>query len=66
MPDHGDDEVPEQTLPRDEHRRRVRRVRTDAPPGSDPHPAGEPARHRAGENDERLRRDAPPHYGSGR
>lgn len=40
-----------------------RRVRTEAPAGSDPSPAREPERHDAGENDERLRADKPPHWG---
>ncbi|MDO7883482.1 hypothetical protein [Antiquaquibacter soli] len=44
--------------------RRSRRVRTDAPPGSDPNPVAEPPRHRADENDEQLRRDVPPHWGA--
>jgi len=40
-----------------------RRVTTAAVPGSDPTPAPEPARHGAGENDDRLLRDRPPHWG---
>jgi hypothetical protein len=39
-----------------------RRVTTRAVPGSDPTPAPEPARHGAGENDDRLLRDRPPHW----
>lgn len=45
-----------------ETRRRRRRVRTDAVPGSDPNPQPEPPRHSAGENDDRLRADKPPHW----
>ncbi|WP_130484765.1 hypothetical protein [Microcella putealis] len=48
-------------------RRGRRRVTTTPPPGSDPAPArapltSEPERHGAGENDDRLRADKPPHY----
>ncbi|WP_147900905.1 hypothetical protein [Homoserinibacter sp. GY 40078] len=43
-------------------RRVRRRVTTDPPPGSDPHPDPEPTRHGSQENDERMRRDKPPHY----
>lgn len=48
-------------------RRARRRVTTAPPPGSDPAPArapltAEPERHGAGENDDRLRADKPPHY----
>ena len=43
--------------------RSSRRVTTAAVPGSDPTPAPEPARHGAGENDDRLLRDRPPHWG---
>jgi hypothetical protein len=44
-------------------RRRARRATTVAPPGSDPAPAErEPERHAEGENDDRLRREKPPHY----
>lgn len=64
MPNHREGDAPA-PLPRDEHRRRTRRVRTDAPPGSDPEPVREPPRHRADENDDRLRGDVPPHYGGG-
>ncbi|PZE81709.1 hypothetical protein [Curtobacterium sp. MCBD17_032] len=39
-----------------------RRVTTRPVPGSDPTPAPEPARHAAGENDDRLLRDRPPHW----
>jgi len=39
-----------------------RRVTTAGVPGTDPAPAGEPPRHVAGENDEQLRRDVPPHW----
>lgn len=42
--------------------RRRRRVTTQPVPGSDPAPAPEPPRHRAGENDDQLRRDVPPHW----
>ena len=40
-----------------------RRVTTDAPAGSDPNPAPEPARHASTENDDQLKRDKPPHWG---
>ncbi|WP_065961896.1 hypothetical protein [Curtobacterium sp. UCD-KPL2560] len=39
-----------------------RRVTTQPVPGSDPAPAPEPPRHRAGENDDQLLRDVPPHW----
>ena len=42
--------------------RRRRRVTTEPPPGSDPKPEGEPDRHSGTENDERMRREKPPHY----
>jgi len=42
--------------------RRRRRATTPPPDGSDPVPAPEPARHREGENDDRMRGDRPPHY----
>lgn len=49
----------------DAGRTRVRRrITTQQVPGSDPHPAPEPRRHRPGENDEQLKRDVPPHWGS--
>jgi hypothetical protein len=37
-------------------------VTTEPPPGSDPNPAPEPPRHAKTENDERMRREKPPHY----
>jgi hypothetical protein len=37
-------------------------VTTEPPPGSEPAPAPEPARHAGGENDDRMRTDKPPHY----
>ncbi|GAA1493640.1 hypothetical protein [Curtobacterium herbarum] len=40
-----------------------RRVTTRPVPGSDPTPSPEPARHTSGENDDRLLRDRPPHWG---
>ena len=43
--------------------RQRRRVTTDAVPGTDPAPSNEPARHVEGENDDRLKRDKPPHWG---
>jgi len=42
--------------------RRGRRVSTEPPPGTDPQPQREPPRHRADENDERLKADKPPHW----
>ena len=42
--------------------RRRRRVTTQPAPGYDPAPGPEPARHRDGENDARLRGDVPPHW----
>jgi hypothetical protein len=42
--------------------RGARRATTPPPPGSDPAPSPEPARHRLDENDERLTADKPPHY----
>ncbi|MBC7590137.1 MAG: hypothetical protein H7226_03705 [Salinibacterium sp.] len=42
---------------------RRRRASTQPPPGSDPTPLPEPARHATTENDEQLRRDKPPHWG---
>jgi len=41
-----------------------RRVTTEPVPGSDPNPAPEPRRHSSGENDDQLKRDVPPHWGS--
>lgn len=41
-----------------------RRVTTDPVPGTDPHPSAEPRRHASGENDDQLKRDVPPHWGS--
>jgi hypothetical protein len=43
--------------------RRRRRVTTPPPAGSDPTPISEAPRHRASENDQRLRADKPPHWG---
>jgi hypothetical protein len=43
--------------------RASRRVTTQPAPGSDPSPTPEPARHGDGENDDRLLRDRPPHWG---
>lgn len=43
--------------------RRPRRVTTPPPAGSDPAPISEAPRHRANENDQRLRADKPPHWG---
>jgi hypothetical protein len=43
--------------------RRRRRVTTKAVPGSDPTPQKEPPSHAENENDERLKRDTPPHWG---
>ncbi|MEQ1736882.1 MAG: hypothetical protein ABL886_10840 [Rhodoglobus sp.] len=68
MPDHRADEtehvgVEEDTASRDPQRRRGRRARTQAPAGSDPNPTPEPGRHAESENDERLKRDKPPHWG---
>ncbi len=40
-----------------------RRVTTPAPEGSDPAPSPEPPRQAEGDNDERLTRDKPPHWG---
>jgi hypothetical protein len=59
LPDTDPSPVPESPVPR---RRRHRRVRTEPPPGSDPHPLEEPDRHAEGENDARMREDKPPHY----
>ncbi len=42
--------------------RRRRRVTTQPVPGYDPAAPSEPPRHRDGENDDRLRRDIPPHW----
>lgn len=39
-----------------------RRATTPPPEGSDPHPEGEPRRHAPDANDERMRRERPPHY----
>jgi hypothetical protein len=44
-------------------RRTRRRVSTEPAPGSDPTPQKEPPRHSENENDERLKRDTPPHWG---
>ncbi|MFM6968227.1 MAG: hypothetical protein ACKOWN_04780 [Microbacteriaceae bacterium] len=41
---------------------RKRRVVRPAPDGTDPKPSPEPKRHETTENDERLKRDKPPHY----
>lgn len=57
----SDESAPEaEPAPR---RRQRRRVTTKAAPGSDPTPQKEPPRHSENENDERLRRDTPPHWG---
>jgi len=40
-----------------------RRVTTEPVPGYDPSGVPEPPRHAEGENDERLKRDKPPHWG---
>ncbi len=45
-----------------DRRRTARRVTTAPPPGSDPAPSPEPARHQLDENDDRLRAEKPPHY----
>ncbi len=45
------------------HARKRRRVSTEPPQGSDPHPTGEPERYLVDENDERLKGDKPPHWG---
>ncbi|MBX3098553.1 MAG: hypothetical protein KF761_03155 [Salinibacterium sp.] len=58
-PSHRAD-VPEDVPP---GRGKHRRVTTDVPPGTDPNPTAEPARHSSTENDEQLRRDKPPHWG---
>ena len=42
--------------------RGARRVTTPPPPGSDPAPSPEPARHQLDENDARLKAEKPPHY----
>lgn len=39
-----------------------RRVTTAPPPGSDPNPQPEPKRLPPADNDERMRREKPPHY----
>lgn len=43
--------------------RHRRRVTTEPPAGSDPNPEPEVGGHAATENDERLKRDKPPHWG---
>ncbi|WP_166868025.1 MULTISPECIES: hypothetical protein [unclassified Salinibacterium] len=43
-------------------RRPHRRVTTPPPAGSDPSPLPEPPRLPSGDNDERMRREKPPHY----
>lgn len=48
---------------REPRRRGSRRVTTPPPAGSDPHPDPEPQRSSGTENDDRLRRDKPPHWG---
>jgi hypothetical protein len=47
--------------PRDRPRRRVT---TEAIAGSDPNPQKEPPRHAENENDDRLKADKPPHWGT--
>jgi hypothetical protein len=59
LPGSGESESGEPT-PR---RRAHRRVKTTPVPGSDPTPQKEPPRHSENENDERLKRDTPPHWG---
>jgi len=49
--------------PAPEPRRKHRRVTTEPVPGSDPSPAPEPPRTSGTENDDRLKRDVPPHWG---
>jgi len=55
---HADEPMPEDG----QKARRRRRVSTQPPPGTDPKPAAEPARHELTENDARLKADKPPHY----
>lgn len=58
------EEPPESNPGEPEPRRRTRRrASTKAVPGSDPTPQKEPPRHSENENDERLKRDTPPHWG---
>ncbi|MGN6501931.1 MAG: hypothetical protein ACTHKX_03380 [Pseudolysinimonas sp.] len=59
----GDETGAEQAETQPERRpRHRRRVTTDVAPHVDPTPASEPPRHRADENDDRLRAEKPPHY----
>ena len=52
-----------EATPSDPPRRRGPRRATTLPPaGSDPTPLPEPPRHSSTENDERMRREKPPHY----
>jgi hypothetical protein len=61
MAEHRDQ--PRESLDREgKPRRRSRRVTTEVPAGSDPSPAPEPPRHASTENDDRLKRDKPPHW----
>ena len=43
--------------------RKPRRVTTEPPPGSDPHPEPEPSQSSGTENDARLKAEMPPHWG---
>ena len=52
--------VPQAPGSRPRHRRRVT---TKPPAGSDPTPEPEKRRHAASENDDKLKRDKPPHWG---
>jgi hypothetical protein len=53
---------PEGGMPVNPSARRRRRVVTEPPSGSDPAPVREPPRHASTENDDRLKRDKPPHW----
>lgn len=57
-----DDPAQEETPRRVSPGRTRRRIRTDPPPGTDPHPEPEAERSAGTENDYRLRADKPPHY----
>ena len=54
--------TPEQDHADGRRPRRNRRVTTEPPPGSDPTPQPEPERSTGTENDDRMRREKPPHY----
>ncbi|OJX65945.1 MAG: hypothetical protein BGO95_05965 [Micrococcales bacterium 73-13] len=56
-PDEPEDREPKRAAPP-----RRRRATTPPPAGSDPRPEPEPPRHAPTDNDERMRRDRPPHY----